>query len=52
MRVALDDLQLERLFVVYPGEKDYALGDRIRVIGQQSVERLGDATGGARGPVA
>ena len=32
MRVALDDLRLERLFVVYPGEKDYALDDRIRVL--------------------
>ena len=47
MRVALDDLKLERLFVVYPGEKDYALADRIHVLGLRSVERLGDATGGA-----
>jgi len=45
MRVALDDLKLERLFVVYPGEKDYALDDRIHVLGLRSVERLGDATG-------
>ena len=47
MRTALDDLRLERLFVVYPGEKDYALDDRIHVLGLRSVERLADATGGA-----
>jgi predicted AAA+ superfamily ATPase len=47
MRVALDDLQLERLFVVYPGEKDYALDDRIHVLGLRGVERLGDFMGGA-----
>ena len=45
MRVALDDLKPERLFVVYPGEKDYALDDRIHVIRLRSVEQLGDATG-------
>jgi hypothetical protein len=31
--------------VVYPREKDYALDDRIHVLGLRSVERLGDATG-------
>ena len=37
MRVALDDLRLEHLFVVYPGEKDYALDDRIRVLALRNV---------------
>ena len=46
MRTALEDLKLERLFVVYR-EKDYALDDRIHVLGLRDVERLGDATGGA-----
>jgi uncharacterized protein len=32
IRAALDDLALERLFVVYPGEKDYPLDDRIHVL--------------------
>ena len=41
MRVALDDLKLERLFVIYPGEKDYLLDDRIHVRGLRNVEGLG-----------
>ena len=32
MRIALDDLKLDRLVVVYPGERRYALGDRVEVI--------------------
>jgi predicted AAA+ superfamily ATPase len=32
MRAALDDLKLERLFVIYPGDKGYALDDRIQVL--------------------
>jgi len=42
MRVALDDLKLERLFVIYPGEKDYTLDDRIEVVALRNVEGLGD----------
>lgn len=37
MRVALDDLRLERLFVVYPGEQDYALDDRIQVLALRNI---------------
>ena len=33
MRAALNDLRLERLFVIYPGATDYALDDRIHVLG-------------------
>lgn len=40
MHVALDDLKLERLFVIYPGEKEYALTDRIEVLPFQNIERL------------
>jgi predicted AAA+ superfamily ATPase len=33
MRVALDDLRLERLWVVHPGSESYALDDRVHAIG-------------------
>jgi len=32
MRIAVHDLKLEKLFVVYPGKENYVLGDRIQVI--------------------
>jgi predicted AAA+ superfamily ATPase len=32
MRIALDDLKLDRLVVVYPGERRYALADSVEVI--------------------
>src|SRR5271169_6269385 len=32
MRIARDDLKLDRLVVVYPGDRRYALGDRVEVI--------------------
>jgi predicted AAA+ superfamily ATPase len=32
MRIALKDLKLDRLIVVYPGEKRYPLGDRVEVV--------------------
>ena len=32
MRVALEDLSLEHLWVVYPGDVEYALDDRISVL--------------------
>jgi hypothetical protein len=44
MRVALDDLKLERLYVIYPGEKDYPLDDRIHVLPLRNVEGLGEMT--------
>jgi predicted AAA+ superfamily ATPase len=31
MAVAMADLKLDELWVVYPGDREYALGDRIRV---------------------
>ena len=32
MRIALADLKLHRLYVVYPGEKRYPLGDKVSVV--------------------
>jgi len=32
MRIALTDLQLSRLFVVYPGARSYPLSDDIEVL--------------------
>ncbi|HEY3246354.1 MAG TPA: ATP-binding protein [Phycisphaerae bacterium] len=32
MRVALGDLKLDRLIVVYPGQRRYALGERVEVL--------------------
>jgi hypothetical protein len=32
MRIALDDLKLDRLFVAYPGERRYTLADRVEVV--------------------
>ena len=40
MRVALADLRLERLFVIYPGEKDYALDTQIEVLSLRHVEKF------------
>lgn len=40
MRVALEDLRLDRLFVLYPGEKDYPLDDRLHVIALRNLEAL------------
>jgi predicted AAA+ superfamily ATPase len=40
MRAALDDLHLEQLVVIYPGEHDYALDDRIHVLALRNVEGL------------
>ena len=32
MRIAVTDLRLSRLFVVYPGAKSYPVGDDIEVL--------------------
>ena len=40
MRVAMEDLGLERLWVLYPGETDYALDERIDVLSLRHVELL------------
>ena len=40
MRVALDDLGLEHLWVVYPGDQPYRLDDRISVLPVASIPEL------------
>ena len=32
MRIALDDLKLERIIVIYPGEKRYSLHKKVEVV--------------------
>ncbi len=43
MRIALQDLALEHLWVVYPGHVEYALDERISVIPVDSIPRLATA---------
>jgi hypothetical protein len=33
MRIALEDLELDELHVIYPGARDYLLTDQIKVSG-------------------
>jgi len=40
MHVAIQDLSLEHLWVVYPGNRDYALDDKISVIPLDAIPRL------------
>ncbi len=42
MLIAMEDLGLARLWVVYPGDKEYALDDAIVVIPAASIPRLAD----------
>jgi hypothetical protein len=43
MRIAMADLALDRLWVVYPGIKEYALDDRISVIGVDGLPSVATA---------
>ena len=45
MRAALADLKLERLFVIHPGDTDYALDDRIQVVGLPNIPAGGRLAG-------
>jgi hypothetical protein len=40
MHSAIKDLQLEHLWVVYPGAQEYALHDQISVISMKTVASL------------
>jgi len=40
MQSALEDLDLEQLWVIYPGEREYCVHERISVIPLDSVQRL------------
>jgi predicted AAA+ superfamily ATPase len=46
MTAAVEALKLRKLFVVYPGNKDYALGETIEVIGIVNLPRLAALTEG------
>jgi predicted AAA+ superfamily ATPase len=37
MRIALDDLKLDRLLVVYPGDRSYSLAERVEVLPLQDL---------------
>src|SRR5262245_32635262 len=43
MRIALDDLKLDRLIVAYPGERRYALADRLEVVPLAELAAVGGA---------
>lgn len=40
MLLAIEDLSLERIFIIYPGEKDYALHDKIQVKAAKNIWSL------------
>lgn len=40
MRIGLEDLKLKKIFVVYPGEKAYSLGEKIEVIPLQRLHQV------------
>ena len=45
MRVALDDLGLEHLWIVYPGDEAYTLDDRISVLPIAGIPELAASFG-------
>ena len=40
MATAIADLKLDKLFVVYPGDKSYALDSRITVVSAKELESI------------
>jgi predicted AAA+ superfamily ATPase len=47
MRIALEDLRLDRLFVIYPGPRSYDLDDRLRVLAFGDIGTLAAVANGA-----
>ncbi|MBN8249567.1 MAG: DUF4143 domain-containing protein [Verrucomicrobia bacterium] len=45
MTAAIDALKLRRLYVLYPGEKDYAIDDVVQVVGVRNCSKLTDLGG-------
>ena len=45
MHIAIEDLRLDRLFVVHPGERSYPLRDRIEALALGDLDRAGHALG-------
>lgn len=46
MRAAIEDLRLERLFIVHPGAASYPLGERLEVVGLGDLPALAVRLGG------
>ncbi len=44
MRIALDDLELDQLFVIYPGKTAYPLGDKVNVLPLSSIATIAEMT--------
>ncbi len=40
MRIAVHDLKLEKLFVIYPGKENYRLDDRIQALSLMDLEKI------------
>lgn len=40
MAAACEDLDLKKLFVIYPGQRDYAINDRIEVVGFMNLKNV------------
>ena len=49
MRIAMEDLRLDRLVVVYPGSRPYALADKVSVVPVTDIARRPDALFSKRG---
>jgi uncharacterized protein len=45
MHVALHDLKLERLWVVYPGDRSFSVADRIELLPLTQISRMGPVLG-------
>jgi len=45
MHIALQDLQLDHLWVIYPGQQEYALDDHITVIPLEAVAKISNLQG-------
>ena len=43
MRIAMQDLKLERLWVVYPGEKGYPMDDNIECVSLSQLPQIREA---------
>jgi hypothetical protein len=46
MMIALEDLKLKKLWVVYPGKESYPLHDRVECIGLADLGKARQASGG------
>ena len=42
MHIVIEDLGLEHLWVIYPGDQKYALDDKITVIPLKTISQVGE----------